>query len=463
MNKDTSPMESNSLKQYLDFFDTNRGLIDANSAPAINSVRIQAREALEDVRLPRKGDEGYERISVNDMLAPDFGINAGRVDIPADVAASFRCDVPMLSTALGVVVNDRFVPTRAVTEKLPEGVRFMSLRRAAEEMPDLVAPYLQLPADNPMAMLNQLLLQDGVLLHVSAGVQLQKPLQLVNIFSASIDLMAVRRLLVIIERGASARLLVCDHTQDRYRRYMSLQVVQVHLGRDSHFEIYDLEESSPLTSRHSTLYSTQESGSSLTINGSTLSGGVTRNDYSVDLEGEGSRAMLAGFVIASDVQITDNSSVVRHRGERTHSNQLFKYVLDDKSTGAFEGLIVVDEKARFTEAYQTNRNLLASSEARMHTRPQLEIYCDDVKCSHGAATGQLDSNALFYMRTRGIPEAQAQAMLRQAFMGDVIDTVGIEGLRERLRMLVERRFNGIAASCADCGSCVSPINEGSHV
>lgn len=451
-------MESNSLRQYLDFYDANRELISANSAPVMNSVRDKARLALETARLPRKGDEGYERISVNDMLAPDFGINAGRVNIPVDVAASFRCDVPTLSTALGVVVNDMFVPTRAVAEKLPDGVRFMSLRRAAEEMPQLIAPYLELPVDNPMAMLNQLLLQDGVLLHVAAGVQLQKPLQLVNIFSASVDLMAVRRLLVIVEDGASAKLLVCDHTQEHQNRYMSLQVVQVNLGRDSHFELYDLEESSPLTHRYSALYATQQQGSRLTVNGSTLSGGMTRNEYTLNLTGCHSQATLAGFVVTSDNQVTDNSSLVLHKGEHTHSNQLFKYVLDGKSTGAFEGLIVVDEKARFTEAYQTNRNLLASADARMHTSPQLEIYCDDVKCSHGAATGQLDANALFYMRTRGIPEAQAQAMLRQAFMADVIDTVGIEGLRERLRMLVERRFTGIAASCADCASCVSPSN-----
>ncbi|MDE7443243.1 MAG: SufD family Fe-S cluster assembly protein, partial [Muribaculaceae bacterium] len=302
-------MESNSLKQYLDFYDANRELIDANSAPALNAVRDQARRALEGARLPRKGDEGYERISLNDMLAPDFGINAGRVNIPVDVAASFRCDVPTLSTSLGVVVNDLFVPTRAVAEKLPDGVRFMSLRRAVEEMPDLIAPYLELPVDNAMVQLNQLLLQDGVLLHVAAGVQLQKPLQLVNILSASIDLMAVRRLLVIVEAGASAKLLVCDHTQGSDRKYMSLQVVQLHLGRDSQFDLYDLEEASPLTNRYSALYSTQEAGSRLTVNGSTLSGGMTRNEYSVELSGERSEATLAGFVVASDGQTTDNSSV----------------------------------------------------------------------------------------------------------------------------------------------------------
>lgn len=180
---------------------------------------------------------------------------------------------------------------------------------------------------------------------------------------------------------------------------------------------------------------------------------MTRNEYTVDLDGERSALTMAGMVIASGRQVADNSPLVRHHGTRTRSNQMFKYVLDGQSAGSFEGCIRVDEEAKLTEAYQSNRNLIASPDARMHTRPQLEIYCDDVRCSHGATTGQLDAQALFYMRTRGIPEAQARTMLRQAFMADVIDTVPIEGLRDRMRILIERRFNGLSASCADCATC----------
>ena len=142
------------------------------------------------------------------------------------------------------------------------------------------------------------------------------------------------------------------------------------------------------------------------------------------------------------------------------SNQLFKYVLDDESTGAFDGVIYVAPDARFTEAYQSNRNLLASKQARMHTKPQLEIYNDDVKCSHGATTGQLDADALFYMRSRGIPEKDARTMLMQAFMVDVIDMVKMEGLRDRLRHLVEKRFYGQQASCSECAAaCHEPQKD----
>ncbi|MDE6145468.1 MAG: SufD family Fe-S cluster assembly protein, partial [Muribaculaceae bacterium] len=146
---------------------------------------------------------------------------------------------------------------------------------------------------------------------------------------------------------------------------------------------------------------------------------------------------------------------IRHKADHTLSNQVFKYVADGQSNCTFDGLIIVDESARFTEAYQTNHNLLASNDAKMHTEPTLEIYCDEVKCSHGATTGQLDDTALFYMRSRGIPEAEARRMLMEAFLSDVIANVGIDSLRERLRHLVERRFSALAEgsdSCADCSA-----------
>jgi Fe-S cluster assembly protein SufD len=267
--------------------------------------------------------------------------------------------------------------------------------------------------------------------------------------------MAVRRLLIILEEGAEAHILSCDHTQDSTQSYLSSQVTEIVLGENAHLDLYDLEESSEHTARHTHLYARQASGSHLLINGTTLTCGNTRNEYNIEVEGDGCDTMLAGMAIGSGSQHIDNNSSVNHIGTRCHSRQLFKYVLDDASTGAFEGSIRVNEGAQFTEAYQSDRNLLASSNAKMHTKPQLLIFCDDVKCSHGATTGQLDRDALFYMRSRGISEKTARTMLMQAFMSDVIDTVTMESLRERLRMLVEKRFHGQQSFCGECaaGSC----------
>ena len=143
-----------------------------------------------------------------------------------------------------------------------------------------------------------------------------------------------------------------------------------------------------------------------------------------------------------------------HTAKGGHTDELFKYVLDDKAVGSFSGLIKVEPEADKTEAYQSNRNVLASTEARMFSKPQLLIDCDDVKCSHGSSIGQIDQNALFYMRSRGIPEHEARLMLMQAFMNDVIDGVRLESLKDRLRHLVGSHILGNSASCHDCaGSC----------
>lgn len=222
------------------------------------------------------------------------------------------------------------------------------------------------------------------------------------------------------------------------------------MGEDSSLDYYDIEESSALTSRHSMVFASQKAGSHLAGGTVTLLNGTTRNDFSVTLDGAGCHTHLAGMAIGSAKSHTDNLTSVRHLAPRCHSNQIYKYVLDEDATGAFTGRIYVDPAAPFTDAYQTNRNILASAGARMHAKPQLEIYNDDVKCSHGATTGQLDSEALFYMQTRGIPAQEARTMLMQAFMTDVIDGVAIEGLRDRLRHLVEKRFQGTLGACASC-------------
>ncbi len=447
----------NSITQYTDLYREYEKVVNGNSAPVLNRLRPHALEALAGRSLPHTDTEGYERTSIAEMFAPDYGINIARMNMPADVAAAFRCDVPNLSTLLGVMVNDAFHPSSTLSQRLPQGVIFDSLRKAAEEHPDIVQKFYGSLArlTEPSVALNTLLAQDGAMIYVPRGTKLKKPLQLVNLFSSPTPLAAFRRILIAVEDEASAQLLVCDHVQDNEQRYLSSQVIEVSVGNNASFELYDIEDSSQHTSRHSLLFARQGNGSSFLVNGMTLECGNTRNDYHIDIQGHHADTMLAGMAIVSDTQHIDNNSQVVHSGASSHSTQLFKYVLDDNASGAFEGGILVMPGAQFTEAYQSNRNLLASTGARMHTKPQLEIYNDDVKCSHGATTGQLDGEALFYMRSRGIPEHDARVMLMQAFMTDVIDTVRMDGLRERLQHLVDKRFKGGLRRCGACGASSS--------
>ncbi len=171
------------------------------------------------------------------------------------------------------------------------------------------------------------------------------------------------------------------------------------------------------------------------------------------LVGEGAEINLLGMAIADRKQHVDNNTFIHHAVPRCTSNELFKYVLDGSAVGAFAGKVLVDKGADQTVSQQTNRNLCATREARMFTQPQLEIYADDVKCSHGATVGQLGEDALFYMQQRGIPQREARLLLMFAFVGEVVDAIRLDALKERLHRLVEKRFRGELNKCHTCKIC----------
>lgn len=443
------------LKQYLDLFGEHGDLIDANGAGPLNALRPDAFNILQDMELPKEGADNYENCDLESMLSPDYGLNVARLDMDVNPQATFRCDVPMLSTSLFLLVNDTFASAAGALNTVPEGVEVGSLRKFALDYPGQVAEYYGRIADmkNPIVALNTLLVQDGFYLRVKKGVKVEKPIQLVNILGNAMPLMAVRRLLIILEDGAEAKLLVCDHTQNPDQRFLSLETVEVLAGCNSSFDYYNLEESTEKTSRISALYLRQERGSKVSVDGMTLFNGVTRNEYHTLFAGEDAELYLYGMGIEDAERKVSTYSRIDHSAPRCRSGELFKFTLDDKAKGAFTGRIHVAPGAVKTEAYQSNRNLVGSNEASMTSRPELEIYNDDVKCSHGTAIGQLDEMQMFYMRTRGLDESSARLLLKQAFMADIIDRIKVEALRDRLRIMTERRFVGVSSACASCARC----------
>lgn len=440
----------NSLLQYLELFDAQRAIIDSHAPAALNARRDAAAAALRRAGgLPEKGDEGFEKISLNDMFAPDYGINVARVGFSASAAAEWGCDVPNVGAYAAMIVNDAFTPVGDLAARLPEGVEMMSLAEAAQLYPDLFVEQIA-DIDNPVVALNTMFVQDGVFIRVRRGTRLERPLQILSLFNTSMPLMAARRVLIHVEDGASATVLMCDHPRVHTVDYLNCRVVEAILGRDAALDLYDLEESTPRTRRASVFAANQAEGSRLNVCSIYLNGGMTRNEYYPRHLGERCDTHLGGLVIGGGSQIIDNATYVRHSHPRCASSQLFKYALFDSAQGAFEGLVTVEPGAEYSDARQTNRNLLASSDARMHTMPQLIINCDEVKASHGAATGQLDEEALFYMRSRGIPVEEARMMLINAFMTDVLDAISLEPLRDRLRHLVDKRLRGCNAGCSTC-------------
>ena len=440
------------LQQYIDLYREQREVIDRHAAAPLNALREEALQCIERNGLPSTRHEDYHHTDLEAMFAPDYGLNITRIELPSQPHEAFRCDVPNLSTQLYFLVGDNF-SRHDRNRELPDGVLASSLRDMAIEHPELVARYYGKVADmsrDSVAALNTLLVQDGFFLYIPRNVVLERPIQLVNIISGGVSMMHNRRILVVAEEGAQAKLLVCDHSEDDGINQLITQVTEIWAGEGAVVDYYNLEENATCVQRVTSTFVHQEGTSNVLVNGITLRNGTTRDNYFIALDGEGCETQLCGMAIADGEKKVDVYSHIDHRAAHCNSNELFKFVLDENAMGSFAGRILVREGSQKTEAYQSNKNLCASSTAHMYTKPQLEIYADDVKCSHGATVGQLDQQALFYMRTRGISEAEARMLLQFAFMSDVIDNVRLEALKDRLRQLVEKRFRGELSQCQQC-------------
>lgn len=444
-----------SEKQYIDLYRECREQICAHSAAPLNAVRDAAFEQFERQGFPSRKVERYKYTSVDELFAPDYGVNVNRLEIPVDPYKAFRCDVPNLSTSLYFIVNDQFRAALQPKENLPEGVVVDSLAAYAQANPQFVADhYAQLAHgdEDGITALNTMLAQDGLLVYVKRGVKVDRTIQVINILRSDVPLMVNRRVLIVMEEGAEAKLLFCDHAADD-REFLATQVIEAYVGRNASLDLYCMEETHYKNTRVSNVYIEQQADSRVNHNVITLHNGTTRNRLDVLLKGEGAECWCNGCVIADKAQHIDNNTLIDHQVPHCTSHELYKYVLDDKSTGAFAGRVLVRHGAQKTVSEERNQNLCATKEARMYTQPMLEIYADDVKCSHGSTVGQLNDAALFYMRQRGISEKEAKLLLEFAFINEVIDQIKLEPLRDRLHYLVEKRFRGELTKCEGCKMC----------
>lgn len=445
----------NSEQQYIDLFRQCRTMIDSHSAPVLNALREQAFQDFLQQGFPTQKVERYKYTDVAAAFAPDYGVNLNRLDIPVNPYEVFKCDVPNLSTSLYFMVNDTFFCKIQPAVALPEGMIVCSLREAAQQYPDLVARYYGKQArtgKDALNALNTMLAQDGLFVYVPRGVVAERTLQIVNILRSDVDLMVNRRVLIVLEDNAEARILFCDHAADD-RSFLTTQIAEVYVGNNARLQLYELEETHVKNKRFGNLYVDQQADSNVSLNTITLHNGLTRNRSEVTLSGERAETNLYGCVIADKQQHVDHNTLIDHRVSHCTSNQLYKYVLDNQAVGAFAGRILVRENAQHTVSNERNANLCATKEARMYAQPMLEIYADDVKCSHGSTVGQLNEQALFYMQQRGISREEAQMLLRFVFVGEVIDCIAIDALRDRLHHLVEKRFRGELSRCSGCKIC----------
>lgn len=448
-------------KQYTSLYEEHKDLVAQHAPDLMNARRAEALEVLDEIGLPRLGNEYFQHTDVEALFGIDYGLNLSRLNIASSpTTPHYSCYLSLNELSVKAsALNDDYSATiyENKKRKLPAGVFVGSIREFALSHPQVAEKYYgkaaEVDTDGTIAM-NTLWAQDAFVLYVPENIKVSQPIHLVQLLRSQVDLMCNRRWLIVLEKKAQAEILVCDHALDDVS-FLINQVIEIFVGEEASLSWYDLEENSRKTQRISTTFLRQEAHSRVVIAGLTLNNGITRNNYRARLLGPHASLTIGGLAIGGNSQRIDNMVRVEHVQPECTSNQLFKYILNDESKGAFAGRIFVAGQAQKTDAYQNNRNLLLSPQAEMHSKPQLEIYADDVKCTHGLTTGQLDADALFFLKQRGISDALARIMLSIAFAEDVITLIPIEMLREKIHQMIESRFmNQEPMRCGKCGKLI---------
>jgi len=441
------------LDKYLDLFQKNRTLIGRDDLPFMVELRERAIASFKASGFPLRKEERYKYTHLEPVFDGELSFDFQPRKITYDDKDLFRCDVPMLDSRVLTVLNGFFHhPGEEPLTRLNNGIIYGGLKAAMDQYPELVEKYLGRNAptnDEPFVALNTAFSQDGVFLYVPEGVSMDKPIQIINLLLSDKNQMVQHRNLFVLERNATAQVIICDHTLSPHM-YLTNSVSEVYTGENADLDLLRLQNEHNNSCQVTNTWIKQEKDSRCQHGTITLHGGIVRNNLRIDLEGEGAESSALGLFLSDKMQHVDSYTVIDHSKPHCTSNQYYKGVLDDSSTGAFNGKIHVHPDAQKTEAFQTNNNILLTDTARMHSKPRLEIYADDVKCSHGATVGQLDEDALFYLQSRGIPKEEGRLMLMDAFTWDVISKIKQPSLQERITDLVSKRLRGELSRCNNC-------------
>jgi Fe-S cluster assembly protein SufD len=345
-----------------------------------------------------------------------------------------------------VFVDGRFDEDRSNIDHLPDGVRVANLAAALAETPELVKPHLGRLTegeDEAFTALNTAFLDDGVFVHVPAGVELPGPVHALFVTTDDSEpSMTHPRTLFVVEDGARATLIE-DYVAIGDGAGFTNPVTEVFVGKRATARHYLIERGSIASYSVSTLYVDQRTDSDFASHSALLGGALVRNNVFPTLNGERCMSVLNGMYVPRGTQLHDSRMRVRHARPNCKSRQYYRGVLGDEGKAMFTGRIIVDEDAQKTDAVQSNKNLLLSDDALVETKPQLEIYADDVKCTHGASIGQIDEQAVFYCRARGIDEKTARRLLVFAFINEILDRMDLEPVRDRLSAIVAERLSTV--------------------
>lgn len=430
-------------------------LMEAKLSEISNLTRLQKQDAAAAdpswlVELRRAGMNRFDKVGFPTTRLEEWRFTnvspiaktAFRLALPgddrgaADVIAQYTFGTQ--ATAELVFVNGHYRPELSKLGRLPKGVTLLNLAEAIKTEEELVRPYLGQIADinaNPFVALNAGFVRDGVLLYVPRNTVVEGPIHLLFVSTGALEgsaepVVSHPRVLVVAEANAEATLV--KSFVGTPGLHWCNPVTEVFGGPDSRLDHYKLQHDTGDAFHVSTLQVKLDRGAQFVSHAGTIGGKLTRNDHNVCLAGSGAAATLNGLVILSGSDHCDNHTLLDHAAPNCPSHELFKHVLDGKSTGVFKGKILVRNAAQKTDSKQNSKALLLSDDAVIESMPALEIYADDVKCTHGSTTGPVDEEQVFYLQSRGVSYEAARHLLTYAFAADVTRRIKVVPVRERL-------------------------------
>ncbi|WP_168013648.1 Fe-S cluster assembly protein SufD [Halomonas salinarum] len=417
--------------------------------PTWVAARRQAGAArFEAMGFPTRRDEAFKYTDVRAIARGDFTLSQDAQDVtPLSPATAAALTLPLEALRL-TFVDGIFAPELSDLAALPAGVSVEPLSQALADNHEAVGGALGRLAGvdfSPFTALNTAFAEEGAVIRLSPGTVVEKPI-LVQFLSRANQAPLMSHPRVLIEAGSRSQATVIEHQvgEEGAANFSNL-VSEVMLERGAILTHYKLQEAA-LTDLHvSSLHVDQGRDSRFTSFNLNLGGSLVRNDIVAEMNAQGAEANYFGLFFAQGRQHVDNHTLVNHNAPHTFSNENYKGILGDRAHGVFNGRVVVRRDSQKIEAHQSNANLLLSDRAEIDTKPELEIYADDVKCSHGATTGQLDEEAIFALRARGISDETARGLLTLAFAGEVMDQVALDAIAERVERTVAgklpERFN----------------------
>lgn len=428
-------------------------------SPEMQHIRREALNRFQELGFPHTKMEKWRQTDLSEALSFQYKLWTQEFSSQIKEDDLFQCNVHDLNAFTINLYRGRYVYKDQAIFQLANGTIMGSMAAAFEKYPELVkkhfGKYIK-EENNAFDLLNTALFLDGLFIYVPKNVKIDQPIQLINAVGREDNAFVQNRNLIILEEGSELTLIHCDDSYD-YKRSFTNSVNEFFIGENAKLDHYKLQNINNNSFLVNSDYFHQGANSRLSTNKMILNGGLIRNEVYNKLGGEGAESDILGLYLADKNQHIDNYVFVDHAVPHCQSNELFKGIVDDYAHAIFNGHILVRPDAQKTNAYQNNNNIILTDKAKINSKPFLEIYADDVKCSHGSTLGQLDENSLFYIRQRGIGIDNARMLLMYAFAAEVINFIKIESLQVRIDDMVKKRLRGELSICDECVlQCSSP-------